>query len=63
LDLLKADGVKLLNSWKHTGFNVHRGESVGPENKSLLTQLAQYILRNPFSVEKITVKSSGDANI
>ena len=39
LDLFKADRVKLVYSWKHTGFNVHRGESVGP-NKSLLTQLA-----------------------
>ena len=56
LDLLKADRVKLLYSWKHTGFNVHHGESVGPENKSLLTQLTQYILRNPFSVEKMTLQ-------
>ena len=63
LDLLKADRVNLLYSWKHSGFNVHRGESVGPENKSLLTQLAQYILRNPFSVEKMTLQSPGDAII
>jgi hypothetical protein len=63
LDLLKADRVKLLYSWKHSGFNVHRGESVGPENKSLLIQLTQYILRNPFSVEKMTLQSPGDAII
>jgi hypothetical protein len=55
LNLLKADRVKLLYSWKRPGFNVQRGESVGPENKSLLTQLAQYLLRNPFSVGKMTI--------
>ncbi len=30
---------------------------------SLLTQLAQYILRNPFSVEKMTVQSPSNAII
>ncbi len=60
LDLLPHDRVRLLHSWKHTGFNVHRGESIPPENKAVLEQLAQYILRNPFSVAKMTLHSGGE---
>jgi hypothetical protein len=55
LDLLPHDRVRLLHFWKHTGFNVHRGESIPPENKDVLEQLAQDILRNPFSVAKMTL--------
>jgi hypothetical protein len=36
---------------------VHRGESIPPENKAVLEQLAQYILRSPFSVAKMTLHS------
>ena len=60
LGLLPADRVRLLHSWKHSGFNVHHGESVPPENKALLEQLTQYILRNPFSVEKMTLLAPKD---
>ncbi len=41
LELLPADRVRLLHPWKHSGFNVHHGESVPPENKALLEQLTQ----------------------
>jgi hypothetical protein len=39
---------------------VHIGEGVPPEHKADLEDLAQYILRNPFSVEKMTLESPGD---
>ena len=42
------------------GFIVHRGDSIPPENKAVLEQLAQYILRNPFSVAKMTLHSGGE---
>jgi hypothetical protein len=48
------------NSWKHSGFNVHHGESIPPENKAVLKQLAQYILRNSFSVAKMTLHAGGE---
>ena len=48
--LLPAERVQVLYSWKHSGFNVHAGERVPPEAKADLESLAQYILRNPFSV-------------
>jgi len=48
------------SSWKHSGFNLHAGERVPPEANADLEGLAQYILRNPFSVEKMTLESPGD---
>ena len=53
--LLPAERVQVLYSWKHSGFNLHAGERVPPEAKADLEDLAQYILRNPFSVEKMTL--------
>lgn len=63
LKLLPPERVQVLLSWKHSGFNVHSGEPVPPENKAQLEQLAQYILRNPFSVEKMTLESPTDTVI
>jgi hypothetical protein len=36
LDRLPHDRVRLPHYWKHSGFNVHRGESIPPENKAFL---------------------------
>ncbi len=58
--LLPPERVKVLYSWKHSGFNVHAGEQVPLEAKADLEDLAQYILRNPFSVEKMTLESPID---
>ena len=58
--LLPAERVQVLYSWKHSGFNVHAGERVAPEAKAELEDLAQYILRNPFSVEKMTMEAPSD---
>jgi hypothetical protein len=58
--LLAPERVQVLYSWKHSGFNLHAGEKVPPEAKADLEDLAQYILRNPFSVEKMTLESPGD---
>jgi len=63
LQLLPLERVQVLLSWKHSGFNVHHGDLVPPENKAELEKLAQYILRNPFSVEKMTMESPGDTVI
>ena len=48
--------VQILYSCKHSGLSVHAGEQVPPEAKADLENLAQYILRNPFSVEKMTLE-------
>ena len=58
--LLPAERIQVLYSWKHSGFNVHAGERVPPEAKADLEDLAQYILRNPFSVEEMTLEWPAD---
>lgn len=61
--LLPPERVQVLLSWKYSGFYVHAGEPVPPENKAELEHLAQYILRDPFSVEKMTMESPDDTVI
>jgi hypothetical protein len=63
LGILPPERVAILLSWKHSGFNVHRGAPVPPENKAELEKLAQYILRNPFSLEKMTMEFPTDTVI
>jgi hypothetical protein len=60
LKLLPPERAQILRSWKHTGFNVHAGERVPFENQADLEKLAQYVLRNPFSVDKMTMEAPGD---
>ena len=58
--LLPPERVQVLYSWKHSGFNLHAGEPIPPLHKADLQDLAQYILRNPFSLQKMTLQSPGD---
>jgi hypothetical protein len=58
--LLSPERAQVLRSWSHSGFNVHKGDRVAPENRAELEELAQYILRNPFSVEKMQMETPGD---
>jgi len=50
--LAKDLGGKLLG-WRHSGFSVHKGEVVKREARLGLERLAQYIIRNLFSEEKM----------
>ncbi len=61
--LLPPERAQILMSWKHSGFNVHAGDRVSPEAHAELEELAQYILRNPFSVQKMTLESPDDTAI
>jgi hypothetical protein len=45
---------------ENSGFNVHHGESIPPENKAVLEQPAHYILRDLLSVAKMTLHSGGE---
>ncbi len=49
--------------WKHTGFNVDASRNLAPENRAEREQLCQYVLRNPFSVEKMRLESPTDTII
>ena len=67
--------LALLRGWTHSGFNIHRSQRVPPRNRedppsrfsrsggTSMERLAQYIIRNPFSVDKMQPNSSGDSII
>ena len=61
--LISTELVARMKSWKHTGFNVDASRTVAPENRAEREQLCQYVLRNPFSVEKITLESPNNTII
>ena len=50
---LAKDLAGKLLSWRHSGFSVHSGNPVKRGERSGLERLAQYIIRNPFSEEKM----------
>jgi len=52
--LLSPALVHRFLQWKHSGFNLFRGEAVAGTHRAELENLMQYILRHSFSVEKMT---------
>jgi len=61
--LLPPERARMLRGWTHSGFNVHRSHRVPPRNREDMGRLAQYIICNPFPVDKMQPNSSGDSNI
>ncbi|MGK2944322.1 MAG: IS91 family transposase, partial [Desulfuromonadales bacterium] len=67
LKMLKKEGridedfIRMLMQWRHvSGFNIHNGVKIARCDEKGREALAQYIIRNPFSLEKIQyVESSG----
>lgn len=57
--LLPVERANMLLGWVHSGFNVHRSRRVLPDEREDLERLAQYIIRNPFAIEKMEVKQPG----
>ncbi len=60
--LLPPERARMLRGWVHSGFNVHRSRRVLPGERTDLERLAQYIIRNPFAVEKMQVSEATRAN-
>jgi hypothetical protein len=56
--LLPADRARMLRGWVHSGFNVHGSRRVQPDERADVERLAQYIIRNPFSVAKMRVTAA-----
>ena len=59
LQMLKAEGkigdelINNLMNWKHTGFSVHNGVRIAKDDDVGKENLAQYIIRNTFSLKKL----------
>ncbi|MBL7189775.1 MAG: transposase [Phycisphaerae bacterium] len=53
-ELLAEELARKLLSWKHSGFSVHNGKPIKRNDTAGLKRVAQYIIRNPFSEQKMT---------
>jgi hypothetical protein len=51
---LSAREAQKMRLWHHSGFNIHSSYLIQRDDHDGLEHLAQYILRNPFSLEKMT---------
>ena len=52
-ELLSAERMELIRSWRHSGFNVFVGEAIGPEEGQTIGHIARYLLRAPVSLERL----------
>jgi hypothetical protein len=66
LAMLKGEGkindglIEKLLAWHHSGFSVHAGNRIARDDRDGQKALAEYILRNAFSEQKITyIEDSG----
>ncbi|MBC2594639.1 transposase [Ruficoccus amylovorans] len=51
---LTAEQARQMLNWRHSGFGIHAGKRIQRDDHDALERLAQYILRNPFSLDKMT---------
>ncbi len=65
LKMLKKEGkidddlIAKLLTWKHnSGFSVHNGVRLARDDENGRESLAQYIIRNPFSIKKVTYNAA-----
>ena len=59
--LLPLDRARMLRGWVHSGFQVHQSRRIASNECQDIEHLAQYIVRNPFSIAKVQVNRSGDS--
>jgi hypothetical protein len=51
--LLTSERVKLMQSWRHSGFNANASVCVGADDAAGRENLARYLIRAPISKNKI----------
>lgn len=51
--LLTPERIKLMKSWEHSGFNVNAAVRIGAYDAAGRENLARYLIRAPFSMNKI----------
>jgi len=51
--LLTPERIKLMRSWEHSGFNVNATVRIGAADAAGRENLARYLIRAPFSMNKI----------
>lgn len=53
-DTINEDVAERLTSWTYSGFNVHCGEVIPPEDILARAMVAKYLVRSCVSLEKMT---------
>ena len=53
--LLHQERIRLLLSWRHSGFSVHTSVTVPRDDRDGLERLARYFLRPPVSLDRLKV--------
>ena len=51
---ITAEMIRMLSSWRHSGFNVFCGNRISPQDETAMENLARYIIRASFSQERMT---------
>jgi len=51
--LITEEVVKLIRSWRHSGFNVHCGPRIQPGDEKAMENPARYVVRASFSQERM----------
>ena len=52
-ELLTAERMELIRSWRHSGFDVYVGDPIAAEDRATLGHVARYLLRPPISLERM----------
>ncbi|MFC1540218.1 hypothetical protein ACFL41_01860 [Gemmatimonadota bacterium] len=56
-ELLSAERIDLIRSWRHSGFDVFVGETIAPDDRRILEHVGRYLLRAPVSLERMRYDS------
>jgi len=51
---INCDLIRMMESWRHSGFNVYAGPRIHPRQKRSLENLAAYLIRSSFSQQRMT---------
>lgn len=51
---ISRDLIALMDKWQQTGFNVFVGQRILPGDEAAMENLARYIIRAPFSQERMS---------
>jgi hypothetical protein len=50
---LSGEMIRMLSTWRHSGFNVFCSHRISPADDTAMENLARYIIRASFSQERV----------
>ena len=58
-ELLDEETIQSMKSWNHSGFNVHVGEPIQPDDENARLFLARYLRKAPLAESRLSIDESG----